>query len=63
MQHDIIDNRSDLLVEHIRSILETTESAKFAVGYFFIVSVSCAIPFLLEYETCPILEYPSPVPA
>jgi PLD-like domain len=36
MPHDIIDNRREKLAEHIRSILATTESARFAVGYFFL---------------------------
>ncbi len=36
MAHDIIDNRNEKLVEHITQILGTTETAKFAVGYFFL---------------------------
>ncbi len=36
MSHDIIDNRSEILVDHIRDILPTTEACKFAVGYFFL---------------------------
>lgn len=34
--HDIIDNRSEKLVDHINRILASTESARFAVGYFFL---------------------------
>ncbi len=34
--HDIIDNRSEKLVDHINRILPSTERAKFAVGYFFL---------------------------
>jgi len=34
--HDIIDNRKELLVDHINRILGSTESARFAVGYFFL---------------------------
>ena len=34
--HDIIDNRSEKLVDHINRILSSTESARFAVGYFFL---------------------------
>lgn len=34
--HDIIDNRGGKLVDHINQILGSTESAKFAVGYFFL---------------------------
>lgn len=34
--HDIIDNRNHRLVDHINRILATTDSARFAVGYFFL---------------------------
>lgn len=34
--HDIIDNRNEKLVDHIKSILSSTEAARFAVGYFFL---------------------------
>lgn len=34
--HDIIDNRNEKLVNHINRILSSTESARFAVGYFFL---------------------------
>ena len=34
--HDIIDNRSEKLVDHINRILGSTDSARFAVGYFFL---------------------------
>ena len=34
--HNIIDNRNEKLADHINTILEGTESAKFAVGYFFL---------------------------
>jgi len=36
MKHDIIDNRNERLVNHINRILDTTEKARFAVGYFFV---------------------------
>lgn len=36
MQHDIIDNRTVSLLDTIKTILPTSESAKFAVGYFFL---------------------------
>ena len=35
-KHDIIDNRKEKLVDHINRILSSTESARFAVGYFFL---------------------------
>ncbi len=34
--HDIIDNRSEKLVDHINRMLDSTEFARFAVGYFFL---------------------------
>ena len=34
--HDIVDNRTDKLVDHIRRILPTSKAAHFAVGYFFL---------------------------
>jgi len=34
--HDIIDNRSEKLVDHINQMLDSTEFARFAVGYFFL---------------------------
>ncbi|MBM3331903.1 helicase [candidate division WOR-3 bacterium] len=34
--HDIIDNRRVKLVDQINRILDTTEAARFAVGYFFV---------------------------
>ncbi|MCX7703097.1 MAG: phospholipase D-like domain-containing protein [Planctomycetota bacterium] len=39
-KHDIIDNRNEKLVDHINRILETTERAHFAVGYFFLSGFS-----------------------
>ncbi|MCK4732980.1 MAG: hypothetical protein KAT65_11040, partial [Methanophagales archaeon] len=33
--HDIIDNREEILLEHVKSLLRDSVSAKFAVGYFF----------------------------
>lgn len=34
--HNIIDNRNQKLVDKINCILESSEAAHFAVGYFFI---------------------------
>lgn len=34
--HDIIDNREQKLVDHMRAILPSSERARFAVGYFFL---------------------------
>ena len=36
MPHDIIDNRSRTLIDHIRVELPGAQAAKFAVGYFFL---------------------------
>ncbi|MCJ7735946.1 MAG: hypothetical protein MUQ10_01355 [Anaerolineae bacterium] len=41
MTHDIIDNRNERLVDHIRQILPGSQSAKFAVGYFFLSGLEC----------------------
>ena len=34
--HDIIDNRQEKLVDHINRILDSSDAAHFAVGYFFL---------------------------
>jgi len=34
--HDIIDNRKEILVDHINRILSFSEAARFAVGYFLL---------------------------
>jgi len=34
--HDIVDNRTDRLLDHIRRVLPGSQSARFAVGYFFL---------------------------
>lgn len=34
--NDIIDNRTERLVDHINRILPSTEAARFAIGYFFL---------------------------
>jgi len=34
--NDIIDNRTERLVDHINRILPSTETARFAIGYFFL---------------------------
>jgi superfamily II DNA or RNA helicase len=48
--HDIIDNRSELLVEHIRTILASTEAARFAVGYFFLSGLEGIAKSLAEVK-------------
>ena len=34
--HDIVDNRKRKLVDQINRILDSSEAARFAVGYFFV---------------------------
>ena len=36
MRHDIIDNRNEKLIDHVSVILDSTDRARFAVGYFFL---------------------------
>ncbi len=36
MPHDIIDNRNEKLIDHVNLILDATDHARFAVGYFFL---------------------------
>jgi superfamily II DNA or RNA helicase len=47
MSHDIIDNRDERLVDHIRRILPGSQAAKFAVGYFFLSGLE-AVADVLE---------------
>ena len=34
--HDIIDNRTEKLVDQITAILQSSDRAKFVMGYFFL---------------------------
>ena len=36
MTHDIIDNRREKLIDHIRAALPQADVARFAVGYLFL---------------------------
>lgn len=42
--HDIIDNRGELLVDHLKRYLADSESAHFAVGYFFLSGFQAIAP-------------------
>src|SRR3990172_4717619 len=44
--NDIIDNRDVKLVDHINRILTSSESARFAVGYFFLSGFESIAPHL-----------------
>jgi superfamily II DNA or RNA helicase/HKD family nuclease len=53
--HDIIDNRDDKLVDHINSILKSTEKAKFAVGYFFLSGFEAVQKYLKDLKEIKLL--------
>ncbi len=44
--NDIIDNRSERLVDHINRILPSTEAARFAIGYFFLSGLESIADYL-----------------
>ena len=44
--HDIIDNRKEKLSEHISRILDSSDAARFAVGYFFLSGLKGIAPKL-----------------
>lgn len=48
--HDIIDNRSEKLVDHLNQILSTSESARFAVGYLFLSGLTNIAERLLNLK-------------
>ena len=41
--HDIIDNRQEKLVDHINRILDSSDGARFAVGYFFLSGLTAIL--------------------
>ena len=43
-QHDVIDNRSDLLIDRLKDYLADSEAAHFAVGYFFLSGFKAIAP-------------------
>ncbi len=48
--HDIIDNRQEKLVDHIRRILPGSQSARFAVGYFFLSGLEAVADVLANVQ-------------
>jgi len=47
---DIVDNRREKLVDTIGSILDSTQSARFAVGYFFVSGLTAVQEKLEDVE-------------
>ena len=48
--HDIIDNRDQKLIDHIRRILPGSQAAKFAVGYFFLSGLEAVADALANVQ-------------
>ena len=48
--HDIIDNRTEKLVDHLNQMLGTSERARFAVGYLFLSGLTSVAERLLELK-------------
>ena len=48
--HNIIDNQSEKLVDHLNQILGTSERARFAVGYLFLSGLTSVAKRLLSLK-------------
>ncbi|MEI6633491.1 MAG: helicase-related protein [Chlamydiota bacterium] len=48
--HDIIDNRSEKLVDHLNQMLGSSERARFAVGYLFLSGLTSVAKRLLNLK-------------
>lgn len=48
--HDIIDNRDQKLVDHIKETLPGSQAAKFAVGYFFLSGLEAVADVLANVQ-------------
>ena len=48
--HDIIDNRTEKLVDHLTQMLGTSERARFAVGYLFLSGLTSVAKRLLNLK-------------
>ncbi len=48
--HDIIDNRTEKLIDHLNRILGTSERARFAVGYLFLSGLTSVAKRLLNLK-------------
>lgn len=53
--HDIIDNRSEKLTDHINAILKSAERCKFAVGYFFLSGFEAVQNYLRDLKEIKLL--------
>ncbi len=48
--HDIIDNRTEKLIDHLNQILGTSGRARFAVGYLFLTGLTSVAKRLLNLK-------------
>ena len=48
--HDIIDNRTERLIDHLNQVLGTSERARFAVGYLFLSGLTSIAKRLLNLK-------------
>ena len=48
--HDIIDNRTEKLVDHLSEMLGSSERARFAVGYLFLSGLTSVAKRLLSLK-------------
>lgn len=48
--HDIIDNRTEKLIDHLNQMLGTSERARFAVGYLFLSGLTSVAKRLLNLK-------------
>ncbi|MDI6784433.1 MAG: phospholipase D-like domain-containing protein, partial [bacterium] len=53
--HDIIDNRTEKLVDQITAILQSSDQAKFAVGYFFLSGFEAVQDYLKDLKEIKLL--------
>ncbi len=55
MSHNVIDNRTEKLVDHIRRVLPGSDAAKFAVGYFFLSGLEAVADQLYNVQNLRLL--------
>lgn len=54
--HDIVDNRKEILVDHINTILGSTEAVRFAVGYFLVSGFTSIAETLKDVKELKLLK-------